>query len=167
MLRSRFCRVLHIAAYTHCLQARWTFVSRTIPGAGPLFKDLEATIRDKFLPALLHKSITDAERELLALPARFGGLGIFNPCEKAPESTTFSQDLCAPLIALILKQADSFEPVSLMEEQKIIRNMQDAAIELQLTGKIEEIESRSSRELRRHRCCPPEGRFELGKRHAK
>ena len=36
-----------------------------------------------------------------------------------------------------------------MEEQKIIRNMQDAAIELQLTGKIEEIESRSSRELRR------------------
>ena len=116
--------------------------------------DLEAAIRDNFLPALLRKAVTDAERELIALPARFGGLGIFNPCEKAPESTKFSQDLCAPLIALILKQADSFEPVSLMEEQKIIRNMQDAAIELQLPQKIEEIQSHSPRELRRALMLP-------------
>ena len=34
---SRFARTqphAAFAAYTHCLQARWTFVSRTVPGAG-------------------------------------------------------------------------------------------------------------------------------------
>ena len=132
------------AAFTHCLQARWTFVSRTVPGAGKFFVGLEAAIRETFLPALLRRSST-----LLALPARYGGLGIFNPCEKAPDSIKYSEALCAPLVALILRQADTFDPFNLKEEQKAIRAQQDVDLQFHMERKIGEISSKSSRKLQR------------------
>jgi hypothetical protein len=152
-LISRFAKTQPHAAFavfTHCLQARWTFVARTVSGAGPLFADLERAIRYSFLPAILGgRAVTDAERELLSLPARFGGLGIFNPCERAPTSFNYSEGLCAPLVALLLRQADSFDPVSLKEEQKAIRNMQDVDIDFQNTAKADSIMAKSSPELKR------------------
>ena len=42
-------------------------------------KLLEDAIRQKFLPALLGRTVNDLERELFSLPARFAGLGIPKP----------------------------------------------------------------------------------------
>ena len=44
-----------------------------------LLAPLEDAIKNKFLPALIGRPISDLERELIALPVRFGGLGISNP----------------------------------------------------------------------------------------
>ena len=36
-------------------------MSRTIPGAGPLLTELEKTIREHFIPALLGRNVSDDE----------------------------------------------------------------------------------------------------------
>ena len=41
------------SAFTHGLNHKWTFLHRTMPNIGYLFKPLEYIIRDKFIPALL------------------------------------------------------------------------------------------------------------------
>ena len=52
------------SAFTHCLQGRWTFVSRTVPDAGPLLTELEKAIREDFIPALLGPATRFASCEL-------------------------------------------------------------------------------------------------------
>ena len=47
---------------------------------------------------------TPEERDLLALPARFGGLGLTNPTTLSQEYVN-SQCLSAPLVSLILQQS--------------------------------------------------------------
>jgi len=75
---------------------------------------------------LIKRDISDTERDLLSLPAKFGGLGIFNPCERATSSLPYSEALCAPLVALVMRQADAvFNPAELREDQKNIRAFQD------------------------------------------
>ena len=48
-----------------------------------LFEPLESAIRDQFIPALVGQEVIDAERQILALPLRHGGLGPKNPQETA------------------------------------------------------------------------------------
>ena len=66
------------AVFTHCLQSRWTSIARAMPKLSALFKPLEDIIRLNFLPSVLRRPVTDLERKILALPARFGGLGVSN-----------------------------------------------------------------------------------------
>ena len=55
----------------------WNFLSRTIGDIGRLLQPLEDAIRQQFLPALTGRSQPgDTERELMALPAGHGGLGM-------------------------------------------------------------------------------------------
>jgi hypothetical protein len=61
------------AAFTHCLQGQWTFLCRSMPNVAKLL------IRHKFIPAMLRREVNDAERDILALPARLGGLGLLKP----------------------------------------------------------------------------------------
>ena len=64
------------AAFTHGFTSKWTFLVRTTPDIGTLLKPLEDTIRLKFLPALTGQNApNNTERDLLALPARLGGIG--------------------------------------------------------------------------------------------
>ena len=42
------------AVFTHCLQGCWTFLCRTVPGAGFFLQALEDCIRGVFIPALLN-----------------------------------------------------------------------------------------------------------------
>jgi len=65
-----------------------------VEGAGVFLTDLERAIRQEFIPALLGRNISDHERELFSVPARFGGLGISNPCTKASMTLDFLGSLC-------------------------------------------------------------------------
>ena len=66
--------------FTH----RRAFLMRTIPGVENLFQPLEQVIRHQFLPALTGRlALSDIERELIALPAHLGGLGIPKPSRSA------------------------------------------------------------------------------------
>ena len=68
------------AAFTHGLISKWTYLARTVPDIEDMFQPLEDAIRQQFLPSLTGQAaFSDADRDLMALPVRLGGLGIINP----------------------------------------------------------------------------------------
>ena len=73
-------------AYTQGLQYRYTYLMRTMSNLETLMGPLEEAIHFKLLPVLLNGyNCNDTERNLFSLPAKFGGLGIFRPEERALE----------------------------------------------------------------------------------
>ena len=92
------------ASYTKALCMRWCFVQRTISGISHLFLPLEETIREKFIPAIVGRNISDLERQIIALPVRFGGLGIQNPVETADREFEISVKITANLKEIICNQ---------------------------------------------------------------
>ena len=65
---------------------------------------VEDVIRLQLLAALTgREALADHERDLLALPARFGGIGVRNPTTQASKHN-YSKQLSAPLTALIMEQ---------------------------------------------------------------
>ena len=83
------------AAYTvltHGLASEWTVISRTMEEAGVNLQQVEEMVRNKVIPALTGRAQPgEVERELFALPARHGGLGLTNPCAAAPAEFMTSQ----------------------------------------------------------------------------
>ena len=68
------------AAFTHGLSSTWSYLTCTIHGIGPLLQPLETIIRSKLIPALTGQPPPgDEMRDLLALPARLGGIALTNP----------------------------------------------------------------------------------------
>ena len=97
------------AAFTHGFTSKWTFLVRTTPDIGSLLKPLEDTIRLKFLPALTGQNApNNTERDLLALPARLGGIGIIDPTQLTASHYTTSKNVSTPLVSLILQQSTSY-----------------------------------------------------------
>ena len=89
-------------AFSHGLKGRWLYLARTVPNIGNLLQPLEDTLRQRFIPALTGRPApSDTERELLALPARVGGLGITNPAATAEREHQASMQLSSPLVMLI------------------------------------------------------------------
>ena len=92
------------SAFTNGPIGHWLYFLHTIEGITPLLQPLEDCNRQDFLPALNgQSSFSDLERELLALPARLGGLGLVNPTTLSAERT-FSLRLTAPLTTIIVLQ---------------------------------------------------------------
>ena len=93
------------AALTHGLMSHWMFL-RSIEGIAHLMQPVEDAIRLQLLPAITSReALTDDERDLLALPARLGGIGLRNPTTQTEEHN-YSQRLSAPLTALIVQQSE-------------------------------------------------------------
>ena len=85
---------------------------RTVPGIDSLFQPLEDEIRHHFLPALTGREAPDTERELIALPARQGGLGIPIPTRAASRQFMGSMEITAPLAGLIVQQSPQYSAVA-------------------------------------------------------
>ena len=103
--------------FTHGQSSKWIFLMRTIPGIGALFQPLEDTIQF-FLPAITgRQALSNKERELLALPARLGGLGIPIPPKSASSQFRSSTMITEPLAALIFRQSQPY-PESTIASQK-------------------------------------------------
>ena len=106
------------AALTHGLQSKWTYLTRTVPNISDLLEPLEYALHQKLLPALTGRDgITDTERELFALPIKFGGLGIANSTKTANAQYSSSRRVTA----LILQQEHSY-PSCIAIEQKVIKS---------------------------------------------
>ena len=92
---------------THGLSSRWRFIARTIPNLKEAFQPLEDTIRHSLLPVLLGISPpNDSLRDLLALPPRWGGLGIFDPSEQCSREYDASLNITEPLANCISTVSD-------------------------------------------------------------
>ena len=108
--------------FTHGMMHRWTFLMRTIPGVEDLFQPLEQAIRHQFLPALTGRlALSDTERELIALPARLGGLGIPKPSRSARLQQEACAEVTAPLVDLINVRAGEY-PKSVQQKQRQVKS---------------------------------------------
>ena len=74
------------AAATHSLAGKWIYLAQTTPNIATLLLPLEDVLRGKFLPALSGRAPPNtAECDLLALPARLGGISLGDPSKRALE----------------------------------------------------------------------------------
>lgn len=77
-----FCRKCHQAAYVAFLvgyRQKFNYIFRTIDNLGDYQIRIERVIRFRSIPAFSNgKHCSDIDRCLLALPTKYGGLGIIN-----------------------------------------------------------------------------------------
>ena len=108
------------AVFTHSLVSSWNYIMRTIPSIDSLLQPLEDAIRHVFLPALIgRQSFSDEERELFALPARLGGLGIAIPTKCAQRQFSSSSKLSDPLVSLIHEGIHSYLEAARAEQRQV------------------------------------------------
>ena len=106
------------AAFTFGLKHRWTYYLRTLPDIEDLLEPLERTISHALIPAITGHTCTPAERDLLALPVRMGGLGITNPCHSAASEYETSTAITEPLVEQIVAQTHE------LPDDRAIRTLQ-------------------------------------------
>ena len=131
------------AAFTHGVRSRWNYLMRTMPGIEVDLQPLEDMIRQKFLPALTGQNQFGNEvRDLLALPARVGGLGLISPIQEAVSQFRTSVKVTTPLVKQILHQSKEY-PSEAVQELLEIKNeiRQDkqrdlAHMELSVSGSL-------------------------------
>ncbi len=69
----------YTALFTHGFSNQWTYLSRTMSGIDSL---LESIIRTKLIPKITGQPPPNDElRDILALPARLGGMALTNPTQ--------------------------------------------------------------------------------------
>ena len=106
------------SAFTHGLSSKWTYLLRTIPNIADLLQPLEQAIRCNFIPAITGRvEVSDAERDLLALPTRLGGLGLINPAEVSHHEFKSSENVTAPLVTLIMSQQQDITHEAIHHQQ--------------------------------------------------
>ena len=79
------------SAFTRSLSCEWTYLQRVLEGNETEYTPLRDTIRHVFAPSLLGREVLDVEQDLLALPAKVGGLGLANPVTSAPDAHATSK----------------------------------------------------------------------------
>ena len=102
---------LAYAAYVYGLSKRWNYICRTTPNIAHNLKKLEFKIREVFIPALLDRafSCTDKCREMFGLPAREGGLGIFNIAELSEMEYKNSCKITSSLVNAMYEQTNEYQ----------------------------------------------------------
>ena len=97
------------SAFIGGFKGKLTYFMRTIPEIDQFLKPIENTIRNKFIPALTGGHICyDNERQLLSLPARYGGLGIPIFFQCAQYEYNNSRKLTSSLSQLIIDQNTTY-----------------------------------------------------------
>ena len=138
------------AAFTKGICHRWTYVQRTIPETSELFQPLETCIRNEFLPSLIGRPVSDVERRILALPPRFGGIGIRDPSKTADLEFSVSCSITNDLSNLIGNQTPNI-PVTYRENVNTVKRTllrsRDAALKTEFEELKELISEESARYL--------------------
>ena len=126
------------SAFNTAILHGWTFLQRTVEGISAYFQPLEDAIREKLIPALIGKHVSDVERQIISLPYRLGGLGIQNPVETADQEYATSQEITQDLTQLIIAQdmdITKFDADKSMETKMRLK----AAKEISLKQKAEDL----------------------------
>ena len=123
---SRFAQTqIHAAysAFTHGLSSKWNYLLRVTDwGKNQLDGILEKAIQTCFIPALTGQPPPGEDtREMLALPARLGGLGLLNPLASAPEQQAASQQISTPLVNRIINHVHWLDDCHAVQQSIKIR----------------------------------------------
>ncbi len=91
--------------------SKWTYLGRTTLDIKALLEPLEEVFRHKLLPALTgEEAFSDPICDLIALPARLGGMEVFDPSKRSTNQYLNSKSITAPLTTLILQQSATCSP---------------------------------------------------------
>ena len=95
---------------------------RTIPNIAAQLEPLEQAIRTQLIPALTEgQHVSEYERQLLALPVRYGGLGLINPCTISDIEFYNSLNLTAELTSAITGQVETVNRDDIRKEVSVNR----------------------------------------------
>jgi len=112
------------AAYTHGMASKWSYISRTIPDITKHLQTLEDTIRSEFIPSITGRSPpNDIVRNLMALPARLGGLGIIDPSRRSDGEFNASTRVTTPLQHLMEQRGSEFSYQVYADQMTAKRNI--------------------------------------------
>ena len=99
-------KFLSIVSFINCFI--YTSCVSTTPDISHLFEPLEKCIAEHFLISLF-KHYDDNLQDVVALPAKLGGLSIFDPARIADYEHEYSIRATETLIRLIMEQKLSFD----------------------------------------------------------
>lgn len=111
------------SAYTKAMCMRWCFLQRTVPDIKEYFIPLEEIIREKLIPAIIGKAVTDLERKIISLPVRLGGMGIQNPTLTAQIEFRNSSVITRNLTELIMSQETNLENYDAARMKAVINQL--------------------------------------------
>ena len=131
----------------HGEQHRYTYFLRTINNITDNLIPLDSVINEKFIPALCGRDVTEAEREVLSMPVREGGLGIRVINEISSQSYHASRNITAPLVEQIKKQADSLPSEDIVKKARSTTMQRIHSIE---EKNIEDIKLKQSEDMKRN-----------------
>ena len=78
---------------------------RTLPDIENILQPLERAILDVLIPSLIGRNFSEAERDLVALLVRMGGLWLINLTDSADAEYSASITVSAPLVSKIAAQS--------------------------------------------------------------
>ena len=111
------------SCFTKAIAHRWSYVQRTIPEIDRLFAPLEEAIREKLIPAIVGRKVSDLERRILALPIRHGGMGIANPTKTSGHEHDASLRITDNLTRIIYNQENDFTNYQLEDVKQEINRV--------------------------------------------
>ena len=100
-------------AFTKSLSMEWAFLQRVVGGCDELYSPLREVIQNNLTPALFGGEILEYEHELFALPAKMGGLALYNLVSTAAASFNNSKEATSVL-------QDAVRTVSLMSHDHLV-----------------------------------------------
>ena len=97
------------SAFVSGFQHKMTYFIRTIPGLTSILKPLDDYLTEHFIPAITEGHIlSEADRKLISLPVRFGGLGIPIYQEVCTREYENSRKVTLPLTPRIVAQEQEY-----------------------------------------------------------
>lgn len=106
------------AAFIHGEQHKYTYFMRTIGGISNFLEPLDEVINNLFIPALFGRELDEAERKVLELPIKEGGLGLRNISSRADLAYEASKEITQPLTNQIISQSENLPNIRNVEETK-------------------------------------------------
>ena len=138
------------SCFTKAIAHRWSYVQRTIPGIDRLFIPLEEVIRERLIPAIVGRKVSDIERRILALPIRHGGMGIANPTKTSEHEHDASLRITNNLTQIIYNQEEDFSNYNqeeVNEEIKKIKAEKEERFKKEYEEIVENLDAKSRRIL--------------------
>ena len=144
------------SSYTKAIAHRWSYVQRTIPNTSHLFAPLESEIREKLIPSLVGRNISDIERRILGLPIRLGGMGITDPTKTAEHEFYASNMITRSLTRIIYNQEgdlSNYQKSEVDNQIKMIKAEKEDRLQEELNSILNILDHKSKRilELARER----------------
>ena len=139
-----------LCAFNSGVSQRWRYLQRTVTGLKTLLQPLEDAIRNVFIPAICEKEVSDLERQVLALPYRYGGLGILDPAANAQFEYDSSIYITEPLTSLINSQdmnMENLDRVLISSRKKEVKKQKEERIKLERARIEQALDEKSKRLL--------------------